>query len=247
MPDKIIIVILICLLTTLVMAVLIRAIVLGIKRFINRSGIGLIANALIEPTDNSTPRSLSNLTNTYSQIIERDFPELDVRQLLTSAENMLVKILNCIESCEVLSQDSEKCLSKNLVDKINNQIEDIKSKGEKWFFDDIYVHKSAISDYNYRSGKRTIRIEIALQYCYSVSSGGVNQNKSKLDQYKYVVEAVYIQDVDKLGDNSMKGHSCPNCGAPVKEVGDGKFCRYCGTGLMEVNVRIWTFDNYNRC
>ena len=37
------------------------------------------------------------------------------------------------------------------------------------------------------------------------------------------------------------GLTCPNCGAPIKNLGQ-KFCLYCGTGVVEVNARVWKFN-----
>ena len=40
----------------------------------------------------------------------------------------------------------------------------------------------------------------------------------------------------------FEGKFCPNCGAPIKNLGH-KFCDYCGTSIVEVNVRSWKFDS----
>ena len=34
---------------------------------------------------------------------------------------------------------------------------------------------------------------------------------------------------------------CPNCGAPVTRLGS-KFCEYCGSGLREISVRVWSIN-----
>ncbi len=247
MPYNFIIILFGILLGTVAVLVTARLIHRGIKRFIRRTGLDLMARALNEPADMTTPRTLQNLTNTYSQLIARDFPEFDVRQFLSRAENLLVHILNSIESGEGIGHSEHKDVSSNLVNKVDNLIEDIRSKGEKWHYDDIYVHGSAIADYGYSMGKRTIKVEIALQYKFSNTSNDEGSRNGTLAQYKYSLDAIYIQDADKLGDKTFKGHNCPNCGAPVKSVGEGNYCQYCGSGLMEVNVRIWTFDNFTRC
>ena len=43
---------------------------------------------------------------------------------------------------------------------------------------------------------------------------------------------VYVQDVAKMTDYSASaiGINCPNCGAPVRNLGQ-KFCDYCGTAV----------------
>ena len=37
------------------------------------------------------------------------------------------------------------------------------------------------------------------------------------------------------------GVTCPNCGAPVTRLGS-KFCEYCGSGLREISVRVWSIN-----
>lgn len=199
----------------------------------------------VETQSTQTPRQLQNLTRTYSELIRRDFPEFDVQEFLSAAENTLVMILNTLENGKLT--DATK-LSFNLKHQVEVTLEDIKSKGERWFFDDILVHKSCIAKYSSGAGTKVIQLEIALQYRHGILiEGQLISGSRELQQYKYVMDAVYIQDVTKLGDQSMKGHHCPSCGAPIRQLGEGKFCEYCGTGLTEINVRIWTFDHYSRC
>ena len=59
----------------------------------------------------------------------------------------------------------------------------------------------------------------------------------------YDIALVYIQDAHKMGvgvDDGI-GLNCPNCGAPIKNLGQ-KFCEHCGSGVIEVNSRVWHFD-----
>lgn len=192
-----------------------------------------------------TPRTLQNLTQTYSGLIKRDFPEFDTQEFLTRAENTLVAVLTALEAQYI---DPGADFSANLLRKVQGVIDDIRSKGERWYFDDLHIHKSCIARYSATQGMKTIRCEIAMEYAHRIERGGqIRSGSCDIAQYKYTVDAVYIQDVSKLGSASMAGHNCPNCGAPVIDIGEGKFCRYCGTGLSEVNVRVWTFDNYSRC
>ena len=115
MPYNFIIILFGILLGTVAVLVTARLIHRGIKRFIRRTGLDLMARALNEPADMTTPRTLQNLTNTYSQLIARDFPEFDVRQFLSRAENLLVHILNSIESGEGIGHSEHKDVSSNLV------------------------------------------------------------------------------------------------------------------------------------
>ena len=38
-----------------------------------------------------------------------------------------------------------------------------------------------------------------------------------------------------------QSRTCPNCGAPVTRLGS-KFCEYCGSGLREISVRVWSIN-----
>ena len=53
------------------------------------------------------------------------------------------------------------------------------------------------------------------------------------------MELVYIQDLSKVGDYATAlGATCPNCGAPITRLGS-KFCEYCGTGVIPIDIRVW--------
>ena len=69
-------------------------------------------------------------------------------------------------------------------------------------------------------------------------------DKNLKNQTVYEVSLVYVQDIDKVGADSGLGINCPNCGAPIKNLGM-KFCEYCGTGVVEVNERAWKFNSVN--
>ena len=73
----------------------------------------------------------------------------------------------------------------------------------------------------------------------------VGGDKSLKRQTVYSQELIYIQDPDKMqqaGFYSSISLSCPNCGAPIKKLGT-KFCEYCGSGVKEINIRSWSFND----
>ena len=49
---------------------------------------------------------------------------------------------------------------------------------------------------------------------------------------------VVCVDEDMLASDDL---TCPNCGAPVTRLGS-KFCEYCGSGLREISVRVWSIN-----
>lgn len=61
----------------------------------------------------------------------------------------------------------------------------------------------------------------------------------------YEVGLMYVQDADRLHNRATAlGVNCPNCGAPVKTLGE-KFCQFCGTAIKEINIRSWRFNSVN--
>lgn len=186
------------------------------------------------------PRQIQSMTNTYMTLIRRDFPEFDANAFLSSAENALKHILNSLESGSFSHKEN---YSEHLTEKIEQLLEDIKSKNEKWYFDDISIHKSAINRYHRVQGSYEIDVDIAIEYRHSI---GTQSTQTPLTQHKYQLKAIYLQNKSLLGAGSLKGHNCPNCGAPIERVSNKVTCGYCNTGITEINDRIWLFDSYKR-
>ena len=69
-------------------------------------------------------------------------------------------------------------------------------------------------------------------------------SREKLEQSRYQVEMIYIQDRDIVENQTDSGlaMNCPNCGAPLPKLG-AKECLYCDTPIMEFNIRIWNFSD----
>lgn len=219
----------------LVVALLIRQGILIFHRFQHSAKVVI---ELMEDIQEEQPiRQIQNLTNTYEGLIRRDFPEFDAKEFLQLAESVLLNILNSLEEGRI---HHEEHLTDSLKNTLHEQIRDLQSQKEKIYFDSIHIHKSAISRYTKNAGSRVISVEIAIEYATR------KEKEQKRVQYKYILEAIYVQDLSKVGNLSMVGHHCPNCGAPVIELGKNKLCRYCGAGLTEINMRIWRFNSYKK-
>lgn len=50
--------------------------------------------------------------------------------------------------------------------------------------------------------------------------------------------------MDNAGIGSAVGTTCPNCGAPVKNLG-AKKCEYCGSYIEPVNIKVWKLQNFH--
>lgn len=116
---------------------------------------------------------------------------------------------------------------------------EFKSNGEKHLMDYLRqqsvsspkIHQTELKDYRKNSGT-----------CYVILQSAVEFFKvSKKTQARYNVVMSYVQDASKTGHESAYSINCPNCGAPMAQLGN-KVCEYCGSNVMEVNTRIWTLD-----
>ena len=46
----------------------------------------------------------------------------------------------------------------------------------------------------------------------------------------------------KCGTEIGEAKFCPNCGAPIKNLG-AKFCEYCGSAVEVINSRVWSLEH----
>lgn len=195
----------------------------------------------------STPKSVSAMTSLYLPKIKRDFPEFQYDEMKVRAENVLTSYLMAVSAGNpgLLKEGSRE-----LKDKLEMHITQLKGRGEKEQFESIKLHRTEISDYKKRNGRCVITFQSSLQYKYSLREEGgklKEGNPQILTQEKYNTELVYIQDRNLIEDERdlSLGMNCPNCGAPVSGLGS-KVCEYCGTPVIELNIYAWTFHNVSK-
>lgn len=189
----------------------------------------IIEQAEIE--DQTLPKSLSSLDSVYLENIHKDFPSLNVNELKKMAEGKLLEAFNCINS-----QKTEKITNEKEREFILSKISDAKRNNA--YYEDFKIHKCVISKYENANGLATISFGISFQYYYKD-----NKSVRKMVQDRALVEYIYVIDLDKvrseLRDFSL---SCPNCGSPIKSLGNKK-CDYCGSAIIEVVKNSWNFNN----
>lgn len=189
-----------------------------------------------------TPKSVSGMTKVFLPQIERDFPEFHWEEFRQKTENMLKAVLRAVDA-----QDASYLAdaSGDLRRQVELKLEDLRSAGQREHFKNITVHRTEIAHYRKEGGLCAIVVQSAVGYLhYTEDEKGelVSGNRERKVQTKYNTELVYIQDVSKLADGATAvGVTCPNCGAPVTRLGS-KFCEYCGAGLREVSVRVWSLN-----
>ncbi len=189
-----------------------------------------------------TPKSVSSMTRLMEPQIMRDFPEFSWAEFKAKAENMLTSAFIAISTNNpgrVMdeSEDIRKQVANIIENNINNGI------GET--YSDIEIHQTEIANYSKANGKCVITIQSAVGYLhYKMQDGKVIEgDKNRKTQTKYNVELVYIQDATLTDYDNAVGTTCPNCGAPVKNLG-AKFCEYCGTGITPLNIKVWSLHKF---
>ena len=126
-------------------------------------------------------------------------------------------------------------------EQIRNRIEDNEAAGICENYEQIKIHQTEISNYHKEKGTCVITIQSAVEYFYSKVRDGkvIDGSKERKTQTKYNTELIYIQDSDLAEFDHAIGMSCPNCGAPIKTLGEMR-CEYCGTKVTPVNTKVWS-------
>lgn len=168
-----------------------------------------------------TPKSLSSMDSIYMTRLEKDFPDLNINELKSESEKLIIDVLKAIDN-----KDDKALLSSS---KINGFI---RSRiGEK-SYSNIKIHKTVLNRYERKESIATIYLASSLEYV---------ENGKKI-QTRFMVEYIYIIDSLKVGSVKALGLNCPNCGAPVKKLGH-KSCEYCGTGVLDIVKKNWIANN----
>lgn len=207
-----------------------------------------------------TPKSVSGMTRLCLPQIESDFPEFHWAQWKQRCENLLKSYLAALER-----QDLTLLLeaSEELKRQTAHEIDDQNRRGVRECYRQVKVHQTEISRYQKEAGLCVIKLQSAVEYYYEEkvaagreASGRENGRKRKKkeaepqgsvrQQHRYNMELVYIQDISKVGDYAtVLGATCPNCGAPITRLGS-KFCEYCGTGVIPIDIRVWKLHRIER-
>lgn len=181
-----------------------------------------------ELLESETPKSISSMENVLKGKIKSDFPDLNLNELKRMSETVIMDVFSAINDGEPLEKYSDKIKTW-----VQRKIEDNKDV----HFESIKFHKTTVRDYERKSSVATMHIASSLEY-YQIADG----TRKKI-QDRFVVEYIYIIDVDKYGDtNKAIGLNCPNCGASIKSVGH-KSCVYCGSSVKDIVKRTWSAND----
>lgn len=191
-----------------------------------------------------TPKSLSANTKLYLPQILRDFPEFHYDEMKNRAENILTGFLMGIDGKDA-SRIRENT-TEELREKLRMRIAALDSENAQEHFRDILIHRTEIKQYRRIKGRCSIIFQSAVQYHHFKKKDGVvtEGSDTKMEQSRYDVEMIYIQDRDVIENQADSGlaMNCPNCGAPLPKLG-AKKCLYCETPIVEFSIKIWNFSD----
>lgn len=192
----------------------------------------------------STPRSVSAMTRIALPQIVSDFPDFQYDEMKKRAENALTQYLQALtaQDVEILQEGNG-----DLKEQLRSQISSAVSQGKCEHFTQVKIHQTEIARYRKEAGRCIVTFQSAVESFHYVTDEAnvvVRGSDHTLEQSRYNTDLVYIQNralAKDAADNAI-GITCPNCGAPVTNLG-AKFCEYCGAGIIELNVHAWSFEN----
>lgn len=230
-----------------IVAIIILIIYHWIKKTIGKNNMNELINAAkqaktLEEQEYSRIKNVSGMTKLLEPEIIRDFPDFNKELLYSRVEANLIKIFSAIEeqSADTIKQDEELKL---VVSNVEDKIKDLRQNNKIESYRDIKFHNHAIKQYMKQAGIATITISSTLEYYYKDEKTEERFNKLK-KQTRYTCKFIYIYDENKLGKTKVAfAMSCPNCGAPLKGIGDYN-CEYCSSHIEPINLKVWKMSSY---
>jgi len=183
-----------------------------------------------------TPKTLYGMDSVYMNTISKDFPDLNINELKVMAESYIIKCLSAIESKnkENLNFGNEK-LDSFIISKIDDLGDSIVR------FDSIKIHRTILNCYEKNKSVATLKFQTAIEYRYKKDN-----DEYKKIQDRFSTEFIYIIDERQVsGPSKALGLNCPNCGAPISNVGE-KYCNYCGSGIKDIVKRVWILNDISQ-
>ena len=230
----------------LVLIVIILLIIFSIYyKFKRTLGISNFSSFIDEVKQNdrnnySSKKSISGMTRILEPLIIKDFPDFNLSHLYSSIETNLSSILNAKTKLDTSYLNKGISLIKG---KIVKEIHDMQDEDIVQKYTNIRFNNHALKSYKKNNGTATITTTSSVSYNYES-----NLDERKYDdlrcETKYECEFIYIYDEDKFKEKQKSfGVHCPNCGAPVKGLGD-LTCSYCGTNVKKINLRNWEMASF---
>ena len=189
------------------------------------------------------PKSVCGMTRLMEPMIAKDFPDFSWAQFRGKAENLLTKAFRAISAGDVTILESD--VSAELREQIRNIIENNAASGTKETYDQVTIYQTEIANYSHEDGKCIILIQSAVGHLHYKERDGrvIEGTKDRRTQTRYAIELVYIQNAEGFRFDNAVGTTCPNCGAPVTNLGF-MHCDYCGAAVTPINIKVWSLHKF---
>lgn len=189
-----------------------------------------------------TPKSVSGMTRIFGPQIARDFPEFSLEQFKNKVENSLVAALAAVSAGDAGALNG---VSEELRRQVENQIAGNEREKIHEVYTQVKVHQTEVANYQKKNGTCVITFQSAVEhYHYKEKEGKlIWGEKERKQQTKYNTELMYIQDERLVDGGNAVGTTCPNCGAPIGQLGMMR-CEYCGLAVTPVNLKVWNLHRY---
>ena len=186
-----------------------------------------------ELDEENTPKSIASMESLVLPSIKKDFPELNVKEIKSMADNTILDYLKAIEKKDIKIMDKYIDTIKSIV---SSKIDDYEDEHIK--YDNINIHKTVINRYEKNNSVASITTESSLEYYLT----NKKLNRKKI-QTRFKIEIIYIIDASLVPkEQKLLGLNCPNCGAPISTLGD-KTCKYCNTNVKDITKRTWVINS----
>lgn len=251
--------------------IVIGGVIASTVRRIRRSALGTIVNAVskelirnggeidkINLNQDNGPKSLSGMNETYKPQIERDFPTLNVNELMSMSECLLRSYFDDLDSGKSTSRSVQDSgmdykfkegkpipLTPSLAKTISLEKENNENERRKPYFNSVRIHKTVINQYSRKAATAVIVFQTALEYLHYFKENDIVTigNPDRIQQVRYNVEWLYVIDESKLNSSETQALSlnCPSCAAPITSV-SMRSCEYCGVSIEPIDIRLWRAD-----
>lgn len=195
-----------------------------------------------------TPVSVSGMTRILEPQIQKDFEEFNWVQFKNKAEetlrlSLLAISTQSVQGMQKMAEEAE--LSEALREQLKGSILNNEASGIREVYDRIRVHQTEIAKYEKKNGRCIITLQSAVEHIHYKEKDGklLAGRKDLLEQTKYNIELMYIQDENMANGNHGVGLNCPNCGAPITTLGT-KRCEYCGSEVVPINMQVWSLQHF---
>lgn len=177
---------------------------------------------IISDNENNVQMALNHLKET-----DPKFNETDFFKIVNKTFNKIHEAIN--------KQDIEivrPYLTDAIIQRYLNQIEDLKSNGEKHVLDKININSICFMDVQNDHNYNYITVKIDADYNVNYIINKKNERRCINNDDKNVVEYwTFIRAIDKSKNKKVKKDKCPNCGAKIA-INTNTKCDYCYANVI---------------